>query len=84
MRTRKSLYQKLVHRDLKKLSRGGQDGRDADFTSETILRALIVHCVEGLPFRDTTILIAGNDFLQDFLRTRKKAVMDFTFLDKCL
>jgi hypothetical protein len=25
----------------------------------------------------------GGGFLQDFLRLRKKAVMDFTFLDKC-
>ena len=27
--------------------------------------------------------IAESDFLQDFLRTRKRVVMDFTFLDKC-
>jgi IS5 family transposase len=73
-----------VHKDLKKLSRGGRGGRDADFTSETILRALVVHAIEGLALRETVILIAGSDFLQDFLRTRKKAVMDFTFLDKCL
>jgi IS5 family transposase len=73
-----------VHQDLKRLSQGGRGGRDADFTSETILRALIVHAIEGLSLRDTVIRIAGSDFLQDFLRTRKKAVMDFTFLDKCL
>jgi len=73
-----------VHEDLKKLSRGGRGGRDADFTSETILRALVVHAIEGLSLRDTVVLISGSDFLQDFLRTRKKAVMDFTFLDKCL
>ena len=29
-----------VHKDLKKLSQGGREGREADFTSETILRAL--------------------------------------------
>jgi IS5 family transposase len=73
-----------IHEDLKKLSEGGRHGRNADFTSETILRALVVHAIEGLSFRETVILIAGSDFLQDFLRTRKKAVMDFTFLDKCL
>lgn len=73
-----------VHEDLKKLSQGGRRGRKADFTSETILRALVVHAVEGLSLRDTVNLIANSDFLQDFLRTRKKAVMDFTFLDKCL
>lgn len=73
----------LVHGDLKKLSQGGQDGREADFTSETILRAMIVHAAEGWSLRETTIRIAESDFLQDFLRTRKKAVMDYSFLDKC-
>ena len=73
-----------VHEDLKKLSEGGRRGWNADFTSETILRALVVHAVEGLSLRETVIVIAQSDFLQDFLRTGKKAVMDFTFLDKCL
>ena len=73
-----------VHKDLKKLSQGGRSGRDADSTSETILRALVVHAIQGLALRETVILMAGSDFLQDFLRRRKKAVMDFTFLDKCL
>ena len=73
----------LVHRDLKKLSQGGRHGREADFTSETMLRALIVHAVEGLALRETVVRIADSDFLQDFLRTRKKAVMDYSFLDKC-
>jgi IS5 family transposase len=72
-----------VHRDLQKLSQGGRHGRSGDFTSENILRALIVQQLEGLPLRDTVIRIAGDPFLQDFLRTRKKAVMDYSFLDKC-
>ena len=71
-----------VHEDLRELSEGGRRGRQADFTSETILRALVVHALQGLSLRETVILIAGSDFLQDFLRTRKKAVMDFSFLDK--
>lgn len=74
----------LVHQELQRLSVGGRRGRDADFTSETILRALVVHAIEGNSLRETVVLIAGSDFLQDFLRTRKKAVMDFTFLDKCM
>ena len=73
----------LIHRDLKKLSQGGRQGRKADFTSETILRALVVHAIEGLSLRETVVRIADSDFLQDFLRTRKKAVMDHSFLDKC-
>jgi IS5 family transposase len=73
----------LVDRDLRKLSQGGPQGRKADFTSENILRALIVQHLEGLPLREAVIRIGGDGFLQDFLRMRKKAVMDFTFLDKC-
>lgn len=72
-----------VHEDLKKLSQGGRRGRKGDFTSENILRALIVQHVEGLPFRETVVRIAGDGFLQDFVRMRKKAVMDYSFLDKC-
>src|SRR5512137_2041923 len=73
-----------VHVDLKKLSGGKGKGRSGDFTSETILRALVVHAIEGLSLRDTVLRIADSDFLQDFLRTRKRAVMDHSFLDKCL
>lgn len=73
----------LVHQDVKELSRGGRHGRKGDFTSENILRALIVQDIEGLPFREAVVRIGGDGFLQDFARMRKKAVMDFTFLDKC-
>jgi len=59
-----------VHEDLRKPSQGGRQGRQADFTSETILRALLVHALQGLSLRETVILIAGSDFLQGFLRTR--------------
>ena len=72
-----------VHVDILKLSEGDSQGREGDFTSENILRALIVQDMEGLPFRDAVIRIGGDGFLQDFTRMRKKAVMDFTFLDKC-
>jgi IS5 family transposase len=72
-----------VHRDLVKLSEGDRSGRSADFTSETLFRALIVMMVEGLSYRETVVRIADSEFLQDFIRTRKKAVMDHTFLSRC-
>ena len=72
-----------VHKDLLKLSEGDAAGREGDYTSENILRALIVQHLEGLPFREAVIRIGSDPFLQDFLRMRKRAVMDFTFLDKC-
>lgn len=74
----------LAHKDLATLSQESQQGRSGDFTSETLLRALVVHAHEGLSLRETVIRIADSDFLQDFIRTHKKAVMDFTFLDRCL
>ena len=72
-----------VHADLLKLSDGDAQGREGDYTSENIFRALIVQHIEGLPFRDAVIRIGSDPFLQDFLRMRKRPVMDYSFLDKC-
>jgi IS5 family transposase len=75
-----------VHKDLEQLSEGdgkNKQGRKGDFTSETILRALVIHAKGGDSLRETVIRIADSEFLQDFMRTRKKAVMDYSFLDKC-
>jgi IS5 family transposase len=66
-----------------KIGRNGQKGRSADFTSETILRALVVHNIEGGSLRDTELRIAESEFLQDFVRTRKKAALEYSFLDRC-
>jgi IS5 family transposase len=72
-----------VHQDLLKLSEGDSQGREGDYTSENILRALIVQHLEGLPFRDAVIRLGSDPFLQDFARMRKRPVMDYSFLDKC-
>jgi IS5 family transposase len=71
-----------VAADLAVLSAPGNKGRKGDYTAENLLRALLVMAVEGLPFRETVIQIAGNPFLQDFVRLLKKPVMDFSTLDK--
>jgi IS5 family transposase len=55
-----------VHEDLLKLSDGDAQGREGDYTSENIFRALIVQHIEGLPFRDAVIRIGSDPFLQDF------------------
>jgi IS5 family transposase len=72
-----------IHDDLRKLSQGGRRGREGDYTSENILRALVVQSIEGLSFRDVVVRIAESEFLQDFLRMQKKTVMDYSFLNKC-
>ena len=74
----------LVHEDLRVLSSPNRKGRKADFTSENILRTIVVMAVEGLPLRETVVLIGNSPFLQDFVRLEKRATMDFTFLNKCL
>lgn len=76
-----------VHSDILELSeddphRDGK-GREGDYTSENIFRALIVQHLQGLTFRDAVIRIGSDPFLQDFLRMRKRPVMDYSFLDKC-
>ena len=73
----------LVHGDLKKLSSDNRQGRGGEYTSEHILRALIVKTVEGDSFRDVVVRTADNGFLCDFLRLGNEPVMDFTFLNKC-
>jgi hypothetical protein len=62
-----------AHEDLKKLSQGGRKGRSGDFTSETILRALIVHAIEGGSFRETVefghvmlLCQTGEKFITDY------------------
>lgn len=72
-----------IHRDILKLSEGDSRGREGDYTSENIFRALIIQHLEGLPFRETVIRIGSDPFLQDFARMRKRPVMDYSFLDKC-
>ena len=75
---------KAVSRDLKALSTGGKKGRKAAYTCENLLRALIVHTIEGDSLRGTVVRIAESPFLQDFLRLGGRRVMDFTFLDRAL
>ncbi len=72
----------LAARDFSVLSQGGRGGRRAVFTAENLLRALIVHTVEGEDLRGTVLRIAQSPFLQDFLRLGNRRVMDYSFLDK--
>ena len=72
----------LAAHDLKVLSQGGRKGRKGVYTSENLLRALIVHTVEGEDLRGTVVRLSESPFLQDFLRLGNRPVMDFTFLDR--
>ena len=62
----------MAHQDLEELSKATtKRGRKADFTSENLLRAVIVMQREGLDYRDATVRIAESDTLQNFCRLRR-------------
>ena len=48
----------LADRDLKSLCRGGRKGRRARYTSENLLRALLVHTIQGESLRGTIVRIS--------------------------
>jgi IS5 family transposase len=73
----------LVHRDLKGAASSNPRGRKGHYTTQNILRALLVHCTEGLSLRRTIVHIAHSEFLCEFLRLGNRPVMDYSFLDRC-
>lgn len=72
----------LVHEDLEKLSTS-REGRAANYTTEILFRALLVHQIEGTALRETVIRISESSTLQAFIRLGNRSVMDFTFLNRC-
>ena len=70
-----------AHRDWSKLLSSSSRGRDG-YTSEQLLRALIVMFIEGDSYRDVVIRIDTSEFLQYFVRLGVRPTMDFTFLCK--
>jgi IS5 family transposase len=70
-----------AHRDwARRLSTSAQ-GRSG-YTSEQLLRALIVMFVEGEDYRGVVVQIENSEFLHHFVRLGEKPTMDFTFLSK--
>ena len=71
----------LAHQDWVKLLSQSDKGRDG-YTSEQLLRAMIVMFLEGDSFRGVVIRIDNSEFLQYFVRLGVRPTMDFTFLNK--
>jgi len=70
------------HRGISRvLSKPGRKRR-AEFTSDQILRAILVMEIEGLPYRDTVVRIDDSHFLRRFVRVFDGDIMDFTLLCK--
>ena len=72
----------LVHQDLAKMLSQSKRGRKSEYTSEQILRSLVVMFVEQDSLRQVVIRIENSEFLRHFVGLGIKPMMDFSFLDK--
>ncbi len=72
----------LIHQDLAKMLSQSSKGRKSGYTSEQILRCLIVQFIEQQSFRDVIVLIENSEFLRNFVRLGVNPVMDYSFLNK--
>ncbi len=74
----------LAHRDLRRAlitSNRSRPGR-VRFTTEHVLRLLLVQSLEGLSLRQTVVRVDDSPALRQFVRLGTKPMMDFTTLDK--
>lgn len=74
-----------VHKDF--LCLGVESGRKADFTSEQMLRMILVKGIEKRPFRKIVIDVDQSHFLRNFIKVGVGKMMDPSFLckaNKCL
>jgi IS5 family transposase len=72
----------LVHHDLAKMLSQSDEGRESEYSSEQILRCLVVQFVEQQSYRDIVVLIENSEFLRNFARLGLKTMMDYSFLNK--
>jgi len=72
----------LAHRDLAKMLSQSKRGRKSEYTSESILRSLIVMFVEQDSYRDVVIRIENSEFLRHFAGLGVKPMMDYSFLSR--
>ena len=72
----------LVHRDLARMLSQSKRGRKSEYTSENILRSLIVMFVEQDSYRDVVIRIENSEFLRHFAGLGVKPMMDYSFLSR--
>lgn len=76
----------LVHRDLRNPSKYREPATKKQgwqrFSSDTVLRVLLVQVIEGLSLRQTVVRVDDSDGLRRFTRIHNGAMMDFSTLDK--
>ena len=74
----------LAHRDLRRalIASNGSRPTRVRFTTEQVLRLLLVQSLEGLSLRQTVVRVDDSPALRQFVRLGTKPMMDFTTLDK--
>ena len=71
----------IAHEDFSKFLSKSEYGRRG-FTSEQILRSIIVMFIEEKSYRDAVIMVENSEYLRNFIKLGNKTMMDFTFLCK--
>ncbi len=75
-----------AHRDLahalEAAARGGRRGPRFRYTSDNVLRILLVQAIEGLSLRQTVVRVDDSPALRQFTRLQGQPMMDFTTLCK--
>lgn len=72
----------VFHRQVSRLLTKKGRKRRAEFTSDQLLRAILVMEIEGLPYREASVRIDDSHFLRRFVRVYDGPVMDYTLLCK--
>ena len=73
----------LVHADFCRWLSTSEKGRRSEYTSEEILRCLVVMFVEGDSYRNLVVRIENSDFLRGFVGLGfAKPMMDFSIVGK--
>ena len=72
----------LIHQDLAKMLSQSKRGRKSEYTSEQILRSLLVMFIEQDSYRQVVVRIENSEFLQGFVGLGIKPMMDYSFLNK--
>ena len=71
----------IAHRDFGRVLSTSEYGRGG-YTSEQMLRSIVVMFIKQTDYRDTVIAVEESEFLRSFVRLGGKEMMDHTFLCK--
>lgn len=69
---------KSFHKNIKSL--GSEEGRNAIFSSDILLRCLIIRILEEIPLRETSIRLTNDLFLRSFAKIGMGPAPDFRLL----